>query len=95
VGWVLIAAHLAHAILFIHLVSGIVLLLGAATRLMSLVNIPILAGAVVFNYKNLLNVENYMELDLAIVALLLLILVFFMGSGQYSLDEMRRRLDAK
>lgn len=95
VGWVLIASHLAHAILFVHLVSGIVLFLGAATRLMAFVNIPILIGAVIFNIKNLLNVGNYMELDLAIIALVMLILVFFMGAGRFSLDEMRRRADAK
>ncbi len=91
VGWVLVAAHLAHAILFIHLVSGIILVLGAATRIMSIVNIPILAGAVIFNYKNLLNVGNYMELDLAIIALLMLILVFFMGGGRFSLDYRRKK----
>ncbi len=95
VGWVLVAAHLAHAILFIHLVSGIVLMLGAATRIMSMVNIPILAGAVVFNYKNLLNVGNYMELDLAIIALLMLILVFFMGGGRFSLDYRRKKIEAQ
>ncbi len=95
VGWVLVAAHLAHAILFIHLVSGIILALGAATRIMSMVNIPILAGAVVFNYQNLLNVGNYMELDLAIIALLMLILTFFMGGGRFSLDYMRKKREMK
>ena len=93
VGWTLVAAHLAHAILFIHLVSGIVLVLGAATRIMSFVNIPILAGAVLFNYKNLLNVDNYMELDLAIIALVMVTITFFMGGGRFSLDYRKKKAE--
>ena len=88
----MVAAHLAHAILFVHLVSGIILVLGAATRIMSGVNIPILAGAVLFNVQNLLNVgDNYIELEMAAVALLGCILVFFMGGGRFSLDGRKKR----
>ncbi len=91
VGWYLVAAHLAQAIIFIHLVCGIILILGAATRLMSLVNIPILAGAVIFNYKQLLTADNYMEFEMAIAVLVLLVLVFYMGSGRFSLDYRRKQ----
>lgn len=90
VGWIYIAAHLAHVIIFVHLVCGAILLFGGYTRLMSLLNIPILAGAVVFNFKKMLLSADYMELPLAIVTLILLIIVFFMGGGEWSLDYKRR-----
>lgn len=70
-----------------------VLTLGAATRLMSLANIPILAGAVIFNYKQVLASHNYMEFDMALIVLAALILVFFMGGGRFSLDYRRKKAD--
>ena len=95
VGWIFVAAHLAQAIIFIHLVGGIILFLGAATRIMSLVNIPILVGALIFNYKQMLMSHNYMEFEMAIVILVLLTLVFFMGGGWLSLDGYKRRMEEK
>lgn len=94
VGWIFIAAHLGQVIIFIHLVCGTILTLGAYTRVMSMLNIPIVAGAVVFNYKRLLTAENYMELPVAILVLALLILVFLYGSGRLSLDQRRRMMSA-
>jgi len=58
VGWVFVAAHLAHAIIFIHLAGGIILMTGALTRWMCLLNIPILAGAVIFNYKQMVAITG-------------------------------------
>lgn len=93
VGWIFVAAHLAHAIIFIHIVGGILLTLGAATRIMSLINIPILAGAVIFNYLQMLNSNNYMEFEMALVLLAGLILTCIMGGGRFSLDHRMRALD--
>ncbi|MBL6447315.1 DoxX family protein [Fulvivirga sp. 29W222] len=93
VGWIFIAAHLGQVIVFVHLVCGIILILGAYTRLMSFLNIPILAGAVIFNYKMMLTSDNYMELPMAVIILALLILVFITGSGKFSLDERQKRVD--
>lgn len=96
VGWIFIAAHLGQVIIFVHLVCGIVLVLGAYTRLMSMLNIPILAGAVIFNYKMMLTSQNYMELPMAIIVLGLLILIFITGSGKFSLDQRQKtRLEHK
>jgi putative oxidoreductase len=91
VGWIYVAAHLAHVIIFVHLVCGVVLVAGAYTRVMSLLNIPILAGAVIFNYKKMLTADNYMELEIAIGVLVVLILVFIMGGGRFSLDGKRSK----
>ena len=87
VGWIFIAAHFAQAIIFIHLVCGVVLVLGAATRIMSLANIPILVGAVVFNYLKISTSDSYIELETTIGVLAFLILIFFYGAGKFSLDH--------
>ena len=69
---------------------------GALTRWMCLLNIPILAGAVIFNYKQMLTAENYMEFPMALVILGLLILVAITGSGKFSLDHiMEQRIKMK
>lgn len=91
VGWVFVAAHLAHAIIFIHMAGGIILMTGALTRWMCLLNIPILAGAVIFNYKQMLTADNYMELPMAAITLGVLILVAITGSGKFSLDHIREQ----
>ncbi len=90
IGWTYIAGHLAQYILFVQLLGGLMLILGAYTRSMCLLNIPILVGAIVFNYKRILTPENYMELPMAIVVLVLLIVLFFFGSGRLSLEQIRR-----
>lgn len=96
VGWIFVAAHLAHAIIFIHMAGGIILMCGAITRWMCLLNIPILAGAVIFNYKQMLTADNYMEFPMALTILLLLILVAITGSGKFSLDYiMAQRIKLK
>lgn len=96
VGWIFVAAHLAHAIIFIHMAGGIILMCGAMTRWMCMLNIPILAGAVIFNYKQMLTADNYMEFPMAMIILGLLILVAITGSGKFSLDYIRdQRLKMK
>ena len=89
VGWIYIAAHLGHAIIFVHLVCGPVLLFGAYTRVMSLLNIPILAGAVVFNYQKMM-VSSDTEFPLTVGILVFLIITFFYGGGEWSLDYKRK-----
>ena len=90
VGWIMIAAHMGQVIIFIHVVCGSLLMLGGATRLMSLLNIPILAGAVIFNYMKMLTVENYVELETTIVLLVVLLIILATGSGRFSIEHMRK-----
>ena len=95
VGWHMIAAHMGLIIIFVHVVGGSLLLLGGATRLMSLLNIPILIGAVILNYQKMLTVENYVELNTTVILLVVLLLVLITGSGRFSIERMRKRADEK
>ena len=95
VGWILIAAHLGQIIIFIHVVCGSLLLFGGATRWMALLNIPILVGAVVFNYKKMTMVDNDMELNTTVILLVGLILILLTGSGRLSIESMRKKEDMK
>lgn len=81
----------AHYVSISHLAGGLLIALGAYTRPMCLLNLPILIGAVMFNYGQFLTVENHMELSMALVILVLLILFTIFGGGRFSLDELRRR----
>ncbi|HMI60603.1 MAG TPA: DoxX family protein [Puia sp.] len=70
-----------------NLLSGFLLMVGLATRLVALIQVPILIGAIVFITAQ--KGGGYMpqsELWLAILTLLLVILFFIEGSGPISLD---------
>jgi uncharacterized membrane protein YphA (DoxX/SURF4 family) len=60
---------------------------------MCLVQIPVLAGAVIFvNYpKGFLSVAGTMEFGTSIIVLIGLVFFFLVGAGQLSIDELRRR----
>lgn len=90
------SAFLSTYVTAIHLIGGTLLLLGLFTRWMCLLQIPILAGAVIFiNYpKGFLSVGGSTELGISIIVLIGLIFFFVMGAGNYSIDDIRRR-DAK
>lgn len=82
------AAHYVH---FSHLIGGILIAFGAYTRTCCALNIPILMGAVVFNYQMFPTAEDHMEIGVAIGILVALIGLFALGGGRFSLDELRRR----
>ncbi len=94
VGWVFIAVHAAHYIIFIHLVGGAVIALGAYTRLSAAINIPILIGAVDFNLIRLQS-GNYAEFIASLVVLGFLIAFFIYGEGKYSINEIRKNRELK
>jgi len=82
---------IVHCIIFAHLVGGLMIALGAMTRLMALIQIPILVGAVFFvNMTNGLSFLNS-ELWLSLIVLALLMLFLVIGSGRFSMDEAVRR----
>lgn len=90
---VMFAAFLSSYVVGVHLIGGTLLLLGLFTRWMCLLQIPILAGAVIFvNYpKGFLSVGGSSELSTSIIVLLSLLFFFAIGAGQKSIDEIRRR----
>jgi putative oxidoreductase len=74
---------LTHYISMAHLAGGILIALGLITRLSALVQIPILAGAVIMNFTGNMNVSNLAQ---AGVALILCIFFMIYGSGKHSVD---------
>ncbi len=84
---------IAHYVVFAHVLGGPLLTLGLLTRIMSLIQLPILIGAVVLiNYpKGFLSMGNHLELEISIVALIGLVVFMIFGGGKFSIDEKRRR----
>lgn len=86
-------AVLAHYIVFAHALGGPLIFFGLFTRLVCLIQLPILIGAVIFvNYrKGFLSIGNHMELEISFVVLAGLIVCVVFGAGKYSVDEKRRK----
>ena len=74
-------------ITIMHLVGGFLLAIGFFTRLASLIQIPILFGAVFLIHlkQGLLSVGQ--SLELSVLVLMLLLLYFIFGSGVLSVDN--------
>lgn len=86
-------AVLTHYVVFAHILGGPFILVGLFTRIASLVQLPILIGAVILvNYpKGFLSLGNYMELSFSVVVLVGLIVFMVFGAGRFSLDARRRK----
>ena len=86
-------AVLAHYVIFAHILGGPMIATGLFTRIVCLLQLPILIGAVVFVNapKGHLSVGSYMELWLSLLVLVGLIVFIVFGAGRYSLDAKRRR----
>jgi putative oxidoreductase len=84
---------LAHYIVFAHILGGPMIAVGLFTRIVSLIQLPILIGAVfMVNYpKGHLAIGQHMELWLSLLVLVGLIVMMVFGAGQYSIDAKRRR----
>ena len=81
------ARTVSFLISYINLLGGFFIAVGLFTRWVSLVQIPILIGAILFvNLKAGMNLSN-LELMLSILVLILLIVFFIKGSGVLSADE--------
>ena len=86
-------AAVAHYIIFAHALGGPLLVFGLYTRIVSLIQVPILIGAVVFvNYpKGFFSLGNHMELEVSLIVLAVLIVFMVFGGGKFSVDEKRRK----
>ena len=86
------SAALAHYVVFAHILGGPLIVFGIFTRIVCLIQLPILIGAVIF--VNLpvgfLSAAN-MELWTSIVALSGMVVFMIFGAGRYSLDAKRRK----
>lgn len=84
------AQAIAFIITYINLLGGLFIVTGLFTRWASLMQIPILIGAIIFvNSKAGMSFSNY-ELILSIIVLILLVVYVIRGSGALSADEFFR-----
>jgi len=74
-----------------NLLTGFFLIIGLMTRLMALLQIPILIGAIIFVASQKGGVFPESELGLAVLTLLLVIFFLIEGSGPLSLDSYFQR----
>lgn len=74
-------------IIVIHIIGGLLLAIGFATRLAAFLQIPVLVGAVFFLHlqQGLATAEQ--SLELSALVLVLLIIYFLFGSGVFSVDN--------
>jgi putative oxidoreductase len=84
------AAAIAFFITYFNLLGGFFITVGLFTRWVSLLQIPLLVGAIIFvNSEAGMSFSNP-ELALSILVLILLALFVLKGSGPYSADEFFR-----
>jgi len=90
---IMLAAFLSTYVTTAHLIGGALLAFGLFTRWMSLIQIPILLGAVfLVNFpKGFMSMAGNIELTESIIVLIGLGFFFVMGAGVNSIDELRRR----
>lgn len=74
---------LVHYIALAHLCGGLFIMMGLITRLSSLVQLPILMGAVLINFMGTMDLSNLAQ---ASIGLVLCIFFLFFGSGKHSVD---------
>jgi putative oxidoreductase len=89
-----LTVFLAHVIPFVHIVGGIMLVLGMFTRFACLIQIPVLIGAIIF-IKTASNVFlPYSELLVTITVLLLLFYFLIAGNGPlaFKIAEEKKRV---
>lgn len=81
-----ISGLFAHYIVVAHLVGGLFVLLGLVTRLSSLIQLPILVGAVVIVYRSDGMSAAGSTLEFTVLVFLLLVMFTFYGGGRLSVD---------
>lgn len=80
-------------IVIVTLLSGIFLIFGIHTRLICIIQIPILIGAIILLNRSGSGAANTPELLLTILTLILLVCFFIIGNGPLSYSKMFREED--
>jgi putative oxidoreductase len=80
-----LATIFAWVIIFANLLGGLFILIGILTRIVCLIQIPILVGAMLINIgTHLLNSSEWL---LAFVTFFLIVYLYIYGSGKYSIQH--------
>jgi putative oxidoreductase len=83
----LMAVFLIHVVAFAHVIGGFMIIMGLLTRMVVVIQMPILLGAIFFvNITKGLSFLNS-ELWLSILVFLLLVTIWIVGSGSFSADN--------
>jgi putative oxidoreductase len=85
-------AAIAHYVIFAHILGGPLIMFGLFTRIVCLIQIPILLGAVILVNapKGFLSVGNQ-ELTVSLIILIGLVVFMIFGAGRFSIDAQRRK----
>jgi uncharacterized membrane protein YphA (DoxX/SURF4 family) len=89
--WSIAPAAIAHYVVPVHLVGGVLLAVGLLTRFAAVAQLPILIGAVFYVHMpefTLMSVEPRQNLELSALVLFLTCLVCLHGSGRFSVDHL-------
>jgi uncharacterized membrane protein YphA (DoxX/SURF4 family) len=87
--WMIAPVAIAHYVVPVHLVGGVLLAVGLLTRVAALAQIPILIGAVFYiHLPELTQVEPRQNFELSALVLFLTCLVCLHGSGRFSVDHL-------
>jgi putative oxidoreductase len=78
---------LVHYVALAHLCGGVFIMMGLMTRFCSLVQIPILVGAVTINFIGAMDIGNLIQ---ALTAFFVCVFFMFYGSGKRSVDHSLR-----
>ncbi|MCZ4244714.1 DoxX family protein [Pedobacter punctiformis] len=81
---------LAHLIIVLHIIGGLAIALGTHTRLFSLLNLPVLIGAVFFINLSQNIFRPYSEFWFSVIVLLGLICFLIEGNGILSIENQRK-----
>jgi uncharacterized membrane protein YphA (DoxX/SURF4 family) len=72
---------LSHYVLFAYLLGGVLLATGLLTRFACMINLPVLITAIAMNVF-----QEFSELSVAVLMLVLIVYFMIIGSGRWSLD---------
>jgi putative oxidoreductase len=86
--WQIFPLAAIHYVIPAHLAGGIFLMIGLFTRIAALVQLPLLAGAVLYLYlPKLVAVEGRQDFEFTSLVLFLVTLVLVYGPGRWSVDH--------
>ena len=88
-------AAVAHYVIPVHPLGGLMLALGILTRVAALAQIPIMVGAVFYvHLPKLMQVEPRQSFEFSALVLFLLVMIFIFGGGRWSADGFLARKSA-
>lgn len=88
-----IVVFLGQFIVIVTLLSGIFLIFGIHTRLISIIQVPILIGAIIILNRSGNSTANTIELLITVLTLIMLVVFLVIGNGPLSYSKMFREED--